>query len=42
MKTLKVPVVVYELLFEKSKKSKFRSVEDYLNAIARSKDIVIK
>ena len=36
MKTIRIPVVVYELLLEKSKKSKFRSLEDYLDALARS------
>ena len=42
MKTIRIPVVVYELLLEKSKKSKFRSLEDYLDALARSKDVIIK
>ncbi len=42
MKTIRLPVVVYELLLEKSKKSKFRSLEDYLDALARSKDVIIK
>ncbi len=40
MKSIKVPAVVYELLLEKSKKSKFKSVEDYLNALARSNTIL--
>lgn len=35
MKTIKVPTVVYELLLEKSKKYRFRSVEQYLDALAR-------
>ena len=42
MKTIRIPVVVYELLLEKSKKNKFRSLEDYLDALARSKDVIIK
>lgn len=42
MKTLRIPVVVYELLLEKSKIYKSKSVEDFLNTIARCKEVKIK
>ena len=35
MKTIRVPAVVYELLLEKAKKMKMKSVEQFLDAIAR-------
>ena len=35
MKTIKVPTVVYELLLEKARKNRFRSVEQYLDALSR-------
>ena len=35
MKTIRLPLVVYELLKEQAKTAKYRSIEDYLNCIAR-------
>ena len=35
MKNIKVSTVVFELLKEKAKKNKFRTVEDFLDSIAR-------
>lgn len=35
MKTIRIPVVVYELLLEKAKKMKMKSVEQFLDALAR-------
>ena len=35
MKTIKVTAASYELLLEKAKKKRFRSVEQYLEALAR-------
>lgn len=37
MKTYRVPTVVHELLLEKAKQNKFRTVENYLDALARGK-----
>ncbi len=42
MKTIKLSPVVYELLLEKSKKDKLKSVEEYLDKLARCNDIKIK
>ena len=38
MKTIKIPAVVFELLLEKAKKKKYKSVEQYLDAHSREKD----
>tara|TARA_E500000331_G_C16917515_1_gene566218 strand:- start:265 stop:381 length:117 start_codon:yes stop_codon:yes gene_type:complete len=38
MKTIKVPAVVYELLLEKAKKKRHKTVEQYLDAHSREKD----
>ena len=38
MKTIKIPAVVYELLLEKAKKKKYKSVEQYLAAHSRERD----
>jgi len=35
MKTIKLSPATYELLLEKAKKKKFRSVEQFLDAVAR-------
>ena len=35
MRNVRVPDVVYELLLERAKKNKFRSVEQYLDAHSR-------
>jgi len=35
MRNIKVPPVVYELLLERAKKHRFRSVEQYLDALSR-------
>jgi len=42
MKTLRLSPVVYELLLEKSKKQRSKSVEDYLDTLARSKEVILK
>jgi hypothetical protein len=41
MRTIKLSPVVYELLLEKSKKEKYKSVELYLDKLARSREIKI-
>ena len=38
MKTIKIPAVVYELLLEKAKKKRYKSVEQYLDAHSREVD----
>tara|TARA_X000000368_G_C22760676_1_gene592586 strand:+ start:107 stop:226 length:120 start_codon:yes stop_codon:yes gene_type:complete len=38
MKTIKIPPVVYELLLEKAKKKRYKTVEQYLDAHSRDKD----
>jgi len=35
MRNIRVPDVVYELLLERAKKHRFRSVEQYLDALSR-------
>jgi len=35
MKTIRMKPVVYELLLEKAKARKFRTIEQYLEALAR-------
>ena len=35
MRSIKLPPAVYELLLERAKKYRFRSVEQYLDALSR-------
>ena len=38
MKTIKIPPAVYELLLEKAKKTRHKTVEQYLDAHSREKN----
>ena len=37
MRNIRITPVVYELLFEQAKQKRYKTVEDYLDGIARGK-----